>query len=86
MKTDEKSSTYSALFRNIVRKIPPIVGMTLFLGPETFIPLILAIAILFLLFADPVFSLAVGVGAGVFFLVFGYLVRFLYESIFGRVG
>ncbi|MFZ2255347.1 MAG: hypothetical protein WAW59_05000 [Patescibacteria group bacterium] len=49
-------------------------------------PLILAIVILFLLFADPVFSLAVGVGAGVFFLVFGYLVRVLYTSIFSRVG
>lgn len=86
MKTDEKSSTYSTFFRNIARKIPPIVGMTLFLGPETLVPLILAIVILFLLFADPVFSLAVGVGAGVFFLVFGYLVRVLYTSIFSRVG
>lgn len=59
---------------------------TLYTRLDIIIPLILGIIVLFLLFGTPVFSLAVGVGAGVFFLIFGYLVRFLYEFIFGRVG
>jgi predicted RND superfamily exporter protein len=61
MKTDKESSAYSAFFRNIMRKIPPIVGMTLSLGIENIIPLLLGIIVLFLLFGSPVFSLAVGV-------------------------
>lgn len=37
---------------------------------DTFIQLILGIFILFLLFGTPLFSMAVGVGAGIFFLLF----------------
>ncbi len=48
---------------NIARKMPLIVGMALFLRLEILIPLVLGIVILFLLFGNPVFSIAVGVGA-----------------------
>lgn len=51
---------------------------------DIIIPLILGIIILFLLFGTPVFSLAVGLGAGVFFLIFAYVLRLIYEWIFGR--
>lgn len=54
--------------------------------PDTLLPLILAIIILFFLFDSPLFSLAVGVGAGVFFLVFGSFLRIIYGWIFRSAG
>lgn len=59
---------------------------TLYTRLDIIIPLILGIIVLFLLFGTPVFSLAVGLGAGVFFLIFGYLLRIMYEWIFRRAG
>jgi putative ABC transport system permease protein len=49
---------------------------------EVLVPFLLGIIILILLFGSPIFALAVGVWAGVFYLVFGAGIRMIYSSIF----
>lgn len=54
------------------------------INPEKFIPFILGIFLLILLFESPLFALSVWVGTWVFFLIFASLLGAIYRFIFAR--
>ncbi|MBP9812610.1 hypothetical protein KBC86_04455, partial [Candidatus Gracilibacteria bacterium] len=63
-------------------KVMVLLSIKYLINIEILVPLSLGIFILFLLFGTPVFSILVGVGAGVFFLLFGLILHSLYLLIF----
>lgn len=77
---------FITIFYNLIRKTTLGIVTYLIYRPDIYVPLILGIIILFLLFGSPLFAFLVGVGASIFYLVFGYLIHLLYTSLFSRVG
>lgn len=82
--TKSEIQTWNTFFISLWKKWKYLLDTII--DPSVLVPLILGIGVLLFLFEDILFSLLVGIGASLFFVLFWYCIRLFYGLLFVRIG